>query len=263
MPVFTDQMNREVFVPGPPLRIVSLVPSQTELLHTLGLAGRVVGVTRFCVHPEDWRGTRQRVGGTKNINIETLLSLHPDLVIANKEENTREQVEAIARQVPVWISDVHDLDSALAMMQGIGEITGRQAEAARLTTRIGSDFEALARTTQGRRAPDTAYLIWKDPYMTAGGDTFISDILTRSGFNNIFGAAKRYPVADIDTLRCEVLMLSSEPYPFKERHREALQRLKPHTRVMLVNGELFSWYGSRLLHTAAYVRQLFDSCTPG
>ena len=257
MPVYTDQLNREIDIPALPKRIISLVPSQTELLYDLGLEKEVVGITKFCIHPEKWFRTKTRVGGTKTLHLDKIKALQPDLIIANKEENVREQIESLACEYPVWISDVNNLDEALTMIEQIAAITSKIEEGQVLAQQVQMAFSHYkASLTAPLR---TCYLIWKDPYMTVGGDTFIHSILSYAGFTNIFASATRYPEVSITTLRelnCELVLLSSEPYPFKQQHRDELQVLLPNTKILLVDGEVFSWYGSRLLHTPAYLQQL-------
>jgi ABC-type Fe3+-hydroxamate transport system substrate-binding protein len=259
MPTFTDQLNRPISLPDTPRRIVSLVPSQTELLATLELDDAVVGITKFCVHPDSWFRSKTRIGGTKQVHIDRVHALQPDLIIANKEENVQEQVEELARHYPVWVSDVNDLDDALAMIRSIGAITATSAKAAAIAHTIETDFSQLAGLVPGLR---TAYLIWKDPYMTVGHDTFIHHLLGRCGLQNVFGDKTRYPAINIEALQaagCQLLLLSSEPYPFKQQHIDELQGYLPHTRIVLVDGEMFSWYGSRLLEAPAYFNSLLRS----
>lgn len=254
MPLSIDQLGRQIELKQVPRKIISLVPSQTELLFDLGLDEEVIGITKFCVHPESWFRTKTRVGGTKTLQVDKIKSLQPDLIIANKEENIKEQIEELAKEFPVWISDVDNLQKALEMMQSVGEITSRQKQAATLIARIKTGFSHLP----GQNVkPRTAYLIWKDPYMTVGGDTFIHDMLDRAGFENIFARQTRYPGITIDQLaRCPLLLLSSEPYPFRQKHVDALQKQLPGTKILLADGEMFSWYGSRLLQAPAYFQEL-------
>src|SRR5579859_1404952 len=141
MPSFTDQLGRTIFLPRIPHRIISLVPSQTELLYTLGLDEAVVGITKFCVHPESWFRSKPRIGGTKAIDPARVDALQPDLIIANKEENEKPQIEALATRYPVWISDVHTLQDALAMIRDVGAITGKATEASALATTIATRFQ--------------------------------------------------------------------------------------------------------------------------
>lgn len=254
MPVFVDQLGREVEIPDKPSRIVSLVPSQTELLFDLGLTDEVVGITKFCVHPVEWFRTKTRVGGTKNVNSKKIQSLRPDFIIANKEENVREQIEELAKDFPVWVSDVNNLEDALSMIENVGAITGKAEQAQTLSTKIKNNFADQKHQTLNTKL-QTAYLIWKDPYMTAGGDTFISNMLIQAGFQNVFANKSRYPIVTIDDLliaNCQLLLLSSEPYPFKQKHIDELQIHLPDTKIVLVDGEMFSWYGSRLLQAPSY-----------
>lgn len=255
MPFYTDQLYRTIELSCPPQRIVSLVPSQTELLYDLGLDEEVVGITKFCIHPENWFKSKERIGGTKKVNLEKIKALQPDLIIANKEENVRDQVEALAQHFPVWVSDVNNLEEACQMITGIATITNRKEAGKTMTKHIQSAFARLGTTIQYK----VAYLIWKNPYMTIGGDTFIHYMLQTAGFDNLFGDRKRYPevtIADLQAVACEVLFLSSEPYPFQQKHIDELQEKLPNTKILLVDGELFSWYGSRLLKAPAYFENL-------
>lgn len=256
MPVFTDQTGRAIELTQTPKCIISTVPSQTELLFDLGLDEEVKGITKFCIHPQEWFRSKSKIGGTKQLKIDIIHQLQPDLIIANKEENTKEQIEALANHYPVWISDVNTLDNAYAMIEQIGSVTGKQEKAQSIIHDIKNEFLKLQPLTPHTKA---AYLIWKDPYMTVGSDTFIHAIMQSAGFENIFAEYKRYPVvtiADIKERQCEVLFLSTEPYPFQAKHIEELQALLPHKKIVLVDGEVFSWYGSRLLQTPTYLQQL-------
>ncbi|SHG13846.1 substrate-binding protein [Cnuella takakiae] len=240
---------------SPARRIVSLVPSQTELLHSIGLDAEVIGITKFCVHPNAWFHSKQRIGGTKDIKMDLIKSLDPDLVIANKEENVREQVTALWQDVPVYVSDVAGLDDALSMVADIGVLTGKEAAAQELSNNIKIGFQSLLPTAPVK----VAYLIWRAPYMTIGGDTFIHQMLAHAGFEQVFANRRRYPVVSIDELRnsgCQLVLLSSEPYPFREKHMQELAELLPGIPSLLVDGELFSWFGSRLLHAPAYYARL-------
>ncbi len=250
----TDVRGRTFAGDPPSRRIISLVPSQTELLADLGLGDAVVGITRFCVHPTDWKRQKAIVGGTKQVNVEKIRALAPDLILANREENTAEMVAALDTIAPVFVTDVRDLAGALAMIRAVGRLTGRAEQAEALALRIEAGF--IFPPFPPLRA---AYLIWRDPYMTVGHDTFIHDMMHRAGLVNVFGDRARYPTVTVDELldrRPSVVLLSSEPYPFGQRHRDELQALLPGAVVRLIDGELCSWYGSRLLLTPAYLCDL-------
>lgn len=263
MPQVTDQMHRAIAVPDRPQRIISLVPSQTELLHDLGLGERVVGITKFCVHPEEWFRTKPRVGGTKKVDLEKMRTLRPDLIIGNKEENERADIEALEKEFPVWMSDVKTLDDANRMIAAIGSITGTEAKAREITEGIISAFDEM----EPLASPlSVAYFIWRDPLMVAGGNTFISDMLLRAGFTNAFAhRSERYAEirpAGLAAADPDAILLSSEPYPFAEKHLIEFNMICPGTPVRLVDGELFSWYGSRLLKAPPYFGQLARSLQP-
>lgn len=251
MPSFTDQTGSNIVLAGTPVRIISLVPSQTELLYHLGLDEHVVGITAFCIHPAHWFRHKTRIGGTKSIHINRVKALQPDLIIANKEENTKEQIEELRVSYPVWTSDIGNLHDALEMIAAVGELTGTAVKAQLLMDEIKIQFAQLPEHAPIR----AAYLIWQNPYMTIGGDTFINDMLTRCGMKNIFDDLQRYPIITIEEIRnrdCRLLLLASEPFPFGEKHIEVLQQQLPSTKIILADGEMFSWYGSRLLLAPAY-----------
>ncbi len=256
MSIFNNFLN--ISFSKPPSRIISLVPSQTELLHHLGLNEQVIGITKFCIHPHQWFKTKNRIGGTKTLNIEKIKALQPDLILANKEENVKGQVEELARDFPVWVSDVNTLDNALNMIATVGQLTAKQPESQTLVENIQTAFAQLQTPNTKLQ---TAYLIWEEPYMTVGGDTFIHDMLNKAGFRNVFAAKQRYPIITVEELQaahCELLLLSSEPYPFKQKHINDLQSHLPNTKILLVDGEIFSWYGSRLLEAPAYFKCLHE-----
>ncbi len=258
MSSFTDQAGKKISIPKTPQRIISLVPSQTELLFDLGLREEVIGITKFCVHPAGWFKTKTRIGGTKQIKADIIHQLQPDLIIANKEENVKEQVEELEKHFPVWTSNVNNLDDAYEMIEQIGLITNKEKRAKEITTQIQNNF---ARLPVNDSRPKTAYLIWKDPFMTAGGDTFIHSMLEAAGFENIFSDKTRYPeltIADLQIADCQLLLLSSEPFPFKQKHIEEYQSQLPGTKIILVDGEMFSWYGSRLLQSPGYFEKLYE-----
>jgi ABC-type Fe3+-hydroxamate transport system substrate-binding protein len=256
--VYTDQLDRKIELDHIPKRIISLVPSQTELLCSLGLEEEVIGITKFCLHPQHWFRHKMKIGGTKQLDIDKIKNLQPDLIIANKEENLREQVEELAIHFPVWISDVSNLEDALSMISSIGHILDKEKKSQDLVSAIQKNFLSFTPPVPNPKIK-TCYLIWREPYMTVGGDTFINDMLRLAGFQNMFENKTRYPEVTINELSltgCQLLLLSSEPYPFKKKHIVELQTKLPNTKIILPDGELFSWYGSRLLHAPAYFQKL-------
>ncbi len=260
---FTDQLHRNIEIPAwPPRRIVSLVPSQTELLADLGLENEVAGITKFCVRPEKWFRKKTRVGGTKTLNFEKIKSLRPDLVIGNKEENERAQIEELAADFPVWMSDVYTLEDAYDMIGKVGELIGKTAEAQKLLAKIQGSFSTNNQQRTTNNETRVAYFIWRKPFMVAGKYTFIDEMLRVAGFKNVFSHKSRYPEISLDELDAaqpEVILLSSEPYPFSEKHFAPFREVCPQARIQLVDGEMFSWYGSRLVHSAAYFRKLHET----
>lgn len=259
---FTDQLGRKVRLNGTPRRIVSLVPSQTELLSDLGLDEEVVGITKFCVHPDGWTKRKTIVGGTKDFKTTRIRELAPELIIANKEENTKETLEELMEEFPVWVSDVNNLDDALEMIGMIGSMTGRAKKAAEVLSAIRSGFDQLNEEVEnGSNGKRVVYYIWKDPWLTAGRDTFIQEMLRCCGFVPV-SDLPRYPElkpGELPALQTDIVLLSSEPYPFKEEHRTTFKGIVPDDCILMVEGELFSWYGSRLMQSPAYFRRLMKT----
>ncbi|RZJ82038.1 MAG: cobalamin-binding protein [Flavobacterium sp.] len=258
---FTDQLGNEITINYPPKRIVSIVPSQTELLFDLGLADEVIGITKFCIHPIEKFASKTKIGGTKKLLIEKIRDLKPDLIIGNKEENTQSEVELLMQEFPVWMSDISNLEETMVTITQIGELVDRAPEAAYLNHLINAGFKDLQTLAVEKNINQTiAYLIWKDPYMFAGKNTFIDDILRKIGLNNVIQQS-RYPelqLANLSTLNPKLVFLSSEPYPFKQKHIDEIQSVLPDAKIMLVDGEMFSWYGSRLVKAVNYLFHLQD-----
>ncbi|MGZ3863997.1 MAG: ABC transporter substrate-binding protein [Bacteroidia bacterium] len=260
----TDQLNRTIEFNFPPKRIISLVPSQSELLWHLGLYKEIAGITKFCIHPDEMFRNVPRVGGTKELKFDIIKKLHPDLIIANKEENQQEQIDELSKHYPVWISDIYTLEDAYRMMMQVGELTGRKEAAQDLIEEIRRNHrEFKARNKKHETKKKAVYLIWKNPYMAAGHDTFIDHLLAECGFTNAFTDQKsRYPEVTTQMIidkNPDIILLSSEPYPFKEKHIEELQKHVPGAKIILADGEMFSWYGSRLLHSFDYFTQLLKT----
>ncbi|MGH1366255.1 MAG: ABC transporter substrate-binding protein [Calditrichia bacterium] len=258
MPEYTDQMEREVLLPHLPKRIVSLVPSQTELLYDLGLNSEVVGITRYCTEPSSWLNEKVQIGGTKKFYFDRIEELKPDLIIGNHEENYREGIERLQASYPVWMSDIYSVEDSLKMINSIGELTGKREQAVEICLRISAEFNSFQRPAPKR----AAYFIWKNPYMIAAGNTFINHMLAVAGFENVFADVERYPEVSLQQLveaKPEVLLLSSEPFPFAEKDCIELKGLLPDAHPIVVDGMAFSWYGSRLLSSPAYFTDLQKS----
>lgn len=255
---FIDMMSREVTVNYPPKRIISLVPSQTELLFDLGLAEEVVGITKFCVHPESWFRNKKRVGGTKTVHTDIVKALQPDLIIANKEENTKEQIDELSALFPTWVSNIQTVEEGLKMIREVGTLVEKEEKANTLVREITQGFVDLKKTGTPK---NVAYFIWRKPWMCAGGDTFISDMICHMGWRNALADKLRYPEITLDELadkHVDMVLLSSEPYPFKDQHIAEIKEALPNAEVQLVDGEMMSWYGSRMRLATKYLKTLMD-----
>jgi ABC-type Fe3+-hydroxamate transport system substrate-binding protein len=248
---YVDQLGNEVLIPVPPTRIVSLVPSQTELLADLELEDQVVGITKFCVHPPAWRNQKTIIGGTKKFDFNGIKDLNPDLIIGNKEENYLDGIEQVKKIAPVWMSDIVTAEDATQMILELGKITDRKEISRLLVNSILASFISLEHV----RPRTVLYLIWYNPWMAAGNETFIHTMMSQAGLKNCLENVDRYPQLsneEIKNLNPDFIFLSSEPFPFKQKHREELQQMVPAAKVISVDGEMFSWYGSRLRLFADY-----------
>ncbi len=255
---FVDQLGYSISISSPPQRIISLVPSQTELLFDLGLHNEVVGITKFCTHPTRKVKSKIIIGGTKNFNFETIEKLRPDVIFGNKEENFEEGINQLKTKYPVWVSDIISIEDALAMILSVGKINNKIAEAGRMVIDIRQEFNSIKKIS----TQSVLYLIWRKPWMGVGSGTFIHSLIDHLGLRNILSEKSRYPELthlEIQSLKPDYIFLSSEPYPFRENHIEELQRISPNSKIVLVDGEMFSWYGSRMLKAVPYFKSLiFD-----
>lgn len=254
----TDMLGRELIVPAQPQRIVSLCPSITETLFALELDEQIVGLTRYCIHPADKVAAKADVGGTKKLRFEAIDALSPDLIIAEKEENRREDVEQLAEHWPVYVTEVRDISMAHDMMLRLGEVCDRTIQAEQLSLATKTAWQSVPCLPQPQRV---AYLIWRKPWMAAGSDTYINDVLQRLGFENVFAGAGRYPEfsgEELSEMQPEQVLLSSEPFPFADRHVEEIRGILPGAQIQLVDGEMFSWYGAHMRPAAAYLRDLLS-----
>jgi ABC-type Fe3+-hydroxamate transport system substrate-binding protein len=258
--ILADQLGTFHAFEFSPKRIVSLVPSQTELLYELGLEEQIVGITKFCVHPFHFKSTKKIVGGTKQVNSDKITALQPDIIICNKEENTLEMVEELREICPVWVTDIRTIDDNFQMIFDFGQLFNCRTEAQKWNDKIKfalAEFESFIKEKPLQKA---AYFIWKNPYMVVGADNYINEILKLNHFQNIYENLGRYPEVEIKKIRLEgdpdIVFLSSEPYPFKEEDAFEIGRFTHHAKAVFVDGEMFSWYGSRLLKALAYFKAL-------
>lgn len=261
----TDQLGNTITLSGFPKKIISIVPSQTELLFDLGLEKEIIGITNFCIHPKDWQESKTKIGGTKKLDIKKIKELDPDIIIGNKEENEKSEVEELMDLYPVWMSDIKNLEDAIGMIDSIGKITGKENKALAIQNDIKEQFAhfKLALKNISVMHKRVAYFIWRKPYIAAGATTFIDHMLSICGFENVFTKkSSRYPEITSEEIQKEypeIIFLSSEPYPFSKKHIEEFQQICPQAKVVLVNGEMFSWYGSRLLYAPAYFERLLQN----
>lgn len=260
----TDQTNRKVVIANKPLRIISLVPSQTELLVDLGLEKYIVGVTKFCIHPSKIRKSKVIVGGTKNVNIDKIKALNPTIILCNKEENTKEIVLACQKITATHVSNIFTIDDALELMQHYGFMFSCQENASNLISKITVQKKDFKEFIKGKKTLTVAYFIWKKPWMVAANNTFINYLLQLNNLSNYYQNLERYPEVDLEKLsekNIDLLLLSSEPYPFKEKHITELKEKFSNTKILLVDGEYFSWYGSRLLNAFDYFKKVRQELT--
>lgn len=257
---FFDDLGRSVQINLPPQRIISLCPSQTETLVRLGLQDRIVGKTRFCIHPKEVLAAIPNVGGTKEVHLDRIHALKPDLIIGEKEENTQAMIAALELEWPVFVTDVRDIPSAKKMILSLGTITQTVKKAEEIVINVD---QSLTKIIPLKFPVRCLYLIWKSPWMAAGADTFIDSMLKKCGFDNVACAIDgRYPVlAETVFLQKnpQIIFLSSEPFPFREMHIAEIQNIMPNSAIIIVDGEIFSWYGSRMIGVENYLNGLLHN----
>jgi iron complex transport system substrate-binding protein len=257
---FFDQIGVEHTFKTTPKRIISLVPSQTELLYDLGLEEEIVGITKFCVHPKHLKATKQIVGGTKQVKLDKIKALQPDIIIANKEENTKEIVEELSKICPVWVTNIVTIEDNLQMIADFGKLFNKRTEAQKWKDKISFAYHDFQQFIKDKPIRKVAYFIWANPYMVAGKNTFINEMLTLNRFQNIYEEKGRYPEIELQKMRQEgdpeIVFLSSEPFPFKDEHAFEIGRHSHHAKTLFVDGELFSWYGSRILKAFDYFKAM-------
>ena len=236
------------------MRIVSLVPSITESLFDFGLTEmEVVGRTKFCIHPQTLITNVPVIGGTKNLNLDKIKSLKPDLIIANKEENEKLQIEELGKYFEIWLTNIENLQDNQNFLTELGTLLNKQELALNFNEKINVIFDSSKELSPKK----VAYLIWKNPYMTVGSDTFIHEIIEKLGFTNLFEDSKRYPEISVNQMKeAEYVFLSSEPFPFQQKHIDELQKELPDSKIILVDGEAFSWYGTHLSRCGDYFKTL-------
>jgi len=252
-----DQIGENVDIQGIPKRIISLVPSITYTLSDFGLEQEIIGITRFCKYPTDWKNNKRIIGGTKQLKIEQIKQLAPELILASKEENTKEEIENLSQYFPVYVSDVKDYKSNINFIKDLGLLLSKENKAKDIIKTINKKYELISNLSGTKKKG--LYLIWKNPWMSVGGDTFIHTMLNEAGFDNLLEKEIRYPqisLEKIKKLKPEYLLLSSEPYPFKEKHRLELAKELPDTKIVLVNGEYFSWFGTYPIKAYDYFTHL-------
>ena len=244
------------------MRIISLVPSQTELLFELGLEDRIVGITKFCVYPYHFKITKKKVGGTKKVHYEKIRLLQPDIIICNKEENTQEIVSELRKICNVWVTDIITIEDNFQMIADFGQLFDCRVEAQKWNDKLAfalSDFKDYIRNKPFKKI---AYFIWKDPYMIAGSTNFINELLVLNNFTNIYQDIERYPEIALEDFGTkydpELVFLSSEPFPFTDMHALEIAEQTKNAKVILVDGEMFSWYGSRLIKALEYFKKLHN-----
>ena len=244
----------------PPNTIISLVPSLTELLFDLGLGDKVTGRTRFCIHPKEKVEKVPIIGGTKNPHLDKIREIKPDLIIANKEENRQEDIEELKRDFEVHITEIGNINEALFTIHDIGWKCGAEQKAKNLIHKIQEQMKEVP----DEKPMTAAYMIWRDPWMSVGNDTYIHSVMEHWKLENVFEDKTRYPKTSLEELsykKPDVILLSSEPYPFKEKHIKEVSNVCKGTSILLVNGEWFSWYGSRMLRAFEQLNVLRDMVT--
>lgn len=237
--------------------MISFAPAITDTLYSLQLDKEIVGRTRFCIHPKDKVQHAVNVGGTKDMKLERVHALKPDLIVMEKEENTKEMVEELEKHYPVYVCEIQTVPDAMVMIKTLGDITDRKKQANLLYQNITTAFKKIPIDYKHKRV---AYVIWKNPFMVVGKNTYIQSLLEKLGFINPFIAYEgRYPTIDAEDFKKEQLdyiLLATEPYPFRVEHKADFRAIAPNAQPVIVDGEMF-WYGVKMLDAVTYFNQSF------
>ncbi|MDD3458712.1 MAG: helical backbone metal receptor [Weeksellaceae bacterium] len=253
----TDQLGRIINFEKPFSRIISLVPSQTELLVDLGLEKQILGLTKFCVHPPQLRKQKLVVGGTKEVNFDKIKELRPDIILCNKEENTKEMVEELSKEFTVHVSDVESLQDNYELIEHYGILFNREVQSNEINIEIQKQAADFQKFVSDKPLLKVVYFIWRKPWMVVGGNTFVNHLLEFNKFENAYSNLERYPeIHPTKLINADFYLLSSEPFPFAEKHKKELQDFAKSGEFVFVDGEFFSWYGSRLIKAFGYFRKL-------
>ena len=257
-----DQLNRTLTFSTIPKRIVSLVPSQTELLHDLGLEESIVGITKFDIHPAHYLKSKTIVGGTKQVHYDKIKALKPDIILCNKEENTKEMVLELEKIAPVHVSDIFNFEDVFELFKQYGALFDVTDKAEVFEQELKAEILSFEKFIANKPTQRIAYFIWRKPWMVAGGNNIINHLLGVNKLDNCFANTPRYPEIQLEELsnqNLDIVLLSSEPYPFAEKHIQEFKIVLPDVKIVLVDGEYFSWYGTRLIKAFNYYKALHNS----
>jgi ABC-type Fe3+-hydroxamate transport system substrate-binding protein len=267
-----DASGVDVTLAAPPLRIVSLIPSVTEILFALGLGDAVAACTIFCTEPAAGVASKVRIGGEKNPKLDLILELGADLVVANVEENVREHVESLrAWGIPVYVTYPRTVADGVRLIEELGDLTGRGEVGRAIARDLGERLARQEARRAGRPAARVFCPVWRRPYMSINGDTYVHDMLAVCGGENVCaGAAARYPEIALDQVavaRPDVILLPDEPYRFRPPHAADFAAYPDmpavrHGRVHFVDGKLLSWYGPRIAQSLEVLPALLDLQRP-
>ena len=262
MPTYTDQLEREISINLKPQRIISLVPSLTELISELGIEKQLVGITQFCKHPYHLKSTKTIVGGTKKVDFEKIKSLNPDFILCAKEENTPKLVAELENIATVFVADVKSVQESILLIEVLGRILHCQTNAENLIQKMKFHLADFKNFTKYLPRKKVAYFIWENPWMVVGNDCYINDLLKLNNFINVYEAKGRYPEIAVENIRKDgnpkIILLPTEPFPFNDEHAFEIGRHSNHAKTVFVEGEMFSWYGSRLLKAIPYFKKMHE-----
>ncbi len=266
MATYTDALNRSINLETPPSRIISLVPSITETLFTFGVGDNVVGITGFCTEPARQVASKAKVGGTKTLDIKSVLELKPDLVIANAEENRQEDIrQLLAAGQRVFVTFPRTVAAAIQMLRQLAQMTGSIEVADPILEDAEQALADARAANTGRTRLRVFCPIWRRPWMTVGPNTYMHDFIAACGGLNIFAERhERYPLSDLDEVARrapEVVLFPDEPYPFTTKHISELAEYQyvpavREQRIHLLEGKHLCWYGPRIAGSLRYVQSL-------
>lgn len=263
---FFDDLGNELTFEKTPKRIISLVPSLTETLYDLNLEENILGITKSCTHPVHFKHTKTIIGDVKDVEIEKIKDLQPHIVFCNKGENSLETIKKLQEFTQVYVTVVKTIDDSIRLVEKLGLILNRRVDAKLINHKINLKLEDFTQFIKEYDVKKAGYFIGYNPWVAAGDNTFINALLALNKFENIYtNKEDMYPIIEAKKIRLEgdpdFVFFPSHPFAFNDKHIFEMGRFTHHASAVYVDGQMFSWFGSRLIKSFDYFKSLRERIT--